>query len=140
MLKKSFAMVAVFGLLVFGASVFHSQAEAADIWIYTSADGTEYYLRDYYLPARSWSFAAVVKVERNNQVTNLAYRFDPFDGVHYSVYYGTKAYDIISRDAKRIEEGRIADNPPAAIIWNNYLAPMEAERWARIRANESGRR
>ena len=113
---------------------------AADTWLYTDKNNAEYYLRDCSLPARSWSFAHVVKISGKN-VTHLAFRFEMLDDVYYSVCEGSESFVFMSRESHPIiEEGTISQNPVAYKIWNNFLRQMEKERWARIEANESSRR
>lgn len=138
MLKKIFSMVILLAMIFFcGQNNF---ANAQDIWLYTDKNNIEYYLRECSLPARSWSFAHVVKVSGRN-VTHLAYRFEMLDEVHYSVCEGSESYVFVSRNSPPIiEEGTISQSPVASKIWNNHLRQMEKERWERIEANESSRR
>ena len=129
-MRKNLLMMCVcFSVLL--AAFCQSETEAADIWIYTNGNGTRYYLRDYGIAARSWCFAKVVTVDERDNATNLLYRFESlWDS--YSVYYGTKSYDAVKNGATKIESGKVSENVVASIIWNNYIGPMDAERWARI--------
>ena len=139
-MKKFFSAIVLAVAILLSQAMKISSVEAADAWIYTDKNNVQYYLRDCSLPARSWSFAHVVKVNGKN-VTHLAYRFEMLSDVHYSVCEGSESYVFVSRDAPPIiEEGVISNSPVAYKIWNNYLSQMEKERWARIKANESGRR
>ena len=133
----------IFSVIILTAMIFicgQTKIEAADIWLYTDKNGAEYYLRDCSLPARSWSFAHVIKVKGNN-ITDLAYRFEMVGDVRYSVCIGSTAYVFMSRESHpALEEGIISDSPVAYRIWHNHLKQMEQERWARINANENSRR
>ena len=136
MLKKFFAVMLLAVIFFCG----QNKIFAADTWLFTDKNNSEYYLRDCSLPARSWSFAHVVKISGKN-VTHLAFRFEMLGDVHYQVCEGSESYVFVSRNAPPIiEEGTISQNPVAYKIWNNFLRQMEKERWARIEANETGRR
>ena len=133
----------IFSVIILSAIIFfcgQNKIEAADIWLYTDRNGTEYYLRECSLPARSWSFAHVVKVSGNN-VTDLAYRFEMVGDVHYRVCEGSTSYVFVSRESHpTIEEGTISDSPVASKIWYDHLQQMEKDRWERINANENKNR
>ena len=91
----------IFSVIILTAMIFicgQTKIEAADIWLYTDKNGAEYYLRDCSLPARSWSFAHVIKVKGNN-ITDLAYHFEMVGDVHYSVCIGSTAYVFMSRES-----------------------------------------
>ena len=131
-MKKFFSVI----LFVIFICVQNNFANAQDIWLYTDKTGAEYYLRECSLPARSWSFAHVIKVSGKN-ITNLAYRFDMVDEIYYSVCEGSTSSVFVSRDSHPIiEKGTISQSAVASKIWNNHLKQMENERWARIEANE----
>ena len=134
-MRKIFLITCCLGLM-FAALTYSPHVDATDTWIYTDSNGTKYFLRDYGIAARSWCFATVVKVDRNDNATHLVYRLDSAGMGYYSVYLGTRPYDVFSRDARCIEKGKISGNVVASIIWNDYVAPIDNERWARIRANE----
>lgn len=136
-MKKIFSVILLTAIIFFCGQ---NKIEAADIWLYTDKNGAEYYLREYYLPARAWSFAHVVKISGNN-ITDLAYRFEILNDVHYSVCEGNTSYVFVSRDPHPIiEKGNISENPFAYKIYNDYLAPLVAERNKKFRENENGRR
>lgn len=136
-MKKIFSVILLTAIIFFSGQ---NKIEAADIWLYTDKNGAEYYLRECSLPARSWSFAHVVKIS-GNTTTDLAYRFEMVGDVHYSVCEGNTSYVFVSRESHPIiEKGKISENPVASKIWYDYLQQMEKERWERIKANESGRR
>lgn len=135
-MRKIFSMI--FMIVILAGSILmirNSHVDASDTWIYTNNSGTKYYLRDYGIAARSWCFAAVVTVDSRSNSTNLIYRFE--SGIdEYSVYYGTNSHDVVKRDSRCIEKGTISGNVVASIIWNKYVEPIDAERWARIRERE----
>ena len=137
-MKKFLSMIILTAIIfICGQNNF---ANAQDIWLYTDKTGTEYYLRECSLPARSWSFAHVVKVSGKN-ITNLAYRFEMAGEVYYSVCEGSSSDVFVSRESHPIiEKGTISQSEVAAKIWNNHLKQMENERWSRIEESErSGR-
>lgn len=138
-MRKNFLLV-MCALMFASLIIFCPKTEAADTWIYTNSAGTKYYLRDYGLPARSWCYAIVIRVDNSNNATSLVYRFESgYDG--YSVFYGTDSSAVTARNPKPTgEEGKISQNVVASIIWDNYVGPMDAERWARIREREGGGR
>ena len=143
-MRKNFFAAICFGIFLSGLIFFCPKVEAkelaADTWIYTNSAGTKYYLRDYGAAARSWCYAVVLKVDAAGNAVSLVYRLESgYDG--YSVYYGTKSFDVVARDARPTgEKGKISQDTVASIIWNRYVGPMDAERWKRIRENENGRR
>ena len=105
-MKKIFSVIILAAVFIFCGQ---NKIEASDIWLYTDKNGAEYYLRDYNLPARSWSFAHVVKISGNN-VTDLAYRFEMLSDVHYSVCEGSTSYVFVSREPHPIiEQGKISE-------------------------------
>ena len=68
-MKKLFSVLILIAVIFFcGQNNF---ASAQDVWLYTDKNNAEYYLRDCSLPARSWSFAHVVKISGKN-VMHLA--------------------------------------------------------------------
>ena len=136
-MKKIFSVIFLSVIIFFCGQ---NKIFAADIWLYSDKNNAQYYLRECSLPARSWSFAHVIKVSGKN-VTNLAYRFEMVDEIYYSVCEGSESFVFMSRESHPIiEKGTISDSPVASKIWNNHLSQMEKERWDRINASErSGR-
>ena len=129
-MKKFFSVIILSAIIFFCGQ---NKIEAADVWLYTDRNGAEYYLREYNLPARSWSFAHVVKVS-GNTVQDLAYHFELYPGIPYKVCEGSTSYVFVSRNPPPIlEKGNISENPVAYKIYNDYLAPLVAERNKRFR-------
>lgn len=139
-MRKYFLTVLVcMGLLVAGLNICHAKNLDKDVWIYTNDAGTQYYLKDYGIAARSWCYALVVRVDKSGNATNLVYRLESgYDG--YSVFLGTSSSDVVKRDARSIEKGKTSGDIVASTIWNKYVGPLDAERWARIDAQEGRRR
>lgn len=129
---KNFLMLTCCAVLLIGLNVCHAKNLDNDVWIHTTADGTAYYLRDYGAAARSWCFAHVIAVDKNNVATNLVYRFESSSIATYSVYRGSEPSDAVKRDVKPVEQGKISENFIASTIWNNYIRDYDAERLSKI--------
>ncbi len=140
----SIGFLAVIACIYFTCRYIISKEEAnspdrtSGILIHTDKEKNKYYLVEYYSAARTWSFAHVKKVN-GSIVEDLAYRFDCFRDIPYSVYYGTSSADACSR-SKCIENGTINDNVVAHTIWNKYLEPIEKEKWQKINEAELKRK